>query len=215
METHPPIRVAKLGGSLLSLAGLGARLLSVLRGEQWGRSLIICGGGAAADIIRRWQPVHGLSDEQAHWLALRAVSMNELLLSHLLPDAVIVTSRDALRSAWRGGRRPILAVESFLRTEEPRAPEVLPHDWTATSDSIAAWVARQLGADRMLLCKSCDLPPGITPHHAAARTLVDRCFPKQADALAVDWVNLRESPPRVIPWWPSAEARQAAAGAPA
>ena len=47
---------------------------------------------------------------------------------------------------------PILAPSRWLRQADP-----LPHSWDVTSDSIAAWVAGEVGARRLILVK----PPGV------------------------------------------------------
>ena len=56
----------------------------------------------------------------------------------------------------------MLAPYRWLREADP-----LPHSWDVTSDSIAAWVASQVGARGLILIK----PPGHDP-----RTAVDRYF---------------------------------------
>jgi hypothetical protein len=56
----------------------------------------------------------------------------------------------------------VLAPSRWLRDTDP-----LPHAWDVTSDSIAAWVAGQLGARHLVLVK----PPG-----AAGAGVVDAYF---------------------------------------
>ena len=202
-ENH--LAVIKVGGSLLPLPELPRRLSAVVRQLSGRRPLIVCGGGASADIVRGWQRVHGISDEQAHWLAFRAVSLNERLLADLLPCASVAATRDEVQAAWSDGRLPILAAEPFVREEEPQAPDPLPHDWTVTSDSLAAWVARRLNGDRLVLLKSCDLPANVSLEEASARSLVDAYFPTCAALLTVDWVNLRTEVPQLCPWRPCRE----------
>jgi aspartokinase-like uncharacterized kinase len=205
MSNNQQIAVIKVGGSLLSLPQLPQRLTAIVRQIANRRPLIVCGGGASADIVRRWQSVHGISDEQAHWLALRAVSLNERLLVDLLPRATIAATCDELQAVSSEGRIPILAAERFVCEEEPRDPDPLPHDWSVTSDSIAAWVVRRLNGDRLVLLKSCDLPASISLEEAAARNFVDAYFPTCAAPLAVDWVNLRTDMPQLRPWRPCRE----------
>jgi hypothetical protein len=41
-----------------------------------------------------------------------------------------------------------------------RAADVLPHSWNATSDSVAAFVAGALDAERLVLIKPADESPG-------------------------------------------------------
>ncbi len=203
MTTNVPIVVLKVGGSLLSLPDLAARLDSVvqeLRKRGHSRLLIVCGGGEAADIVRRWHTLYGLPDERAHWLAFRAVSFNEQLLAHLLPDAVMTQTREQMQTAWSSERLPILAAEPFVRAEEPHTDEPLPHNWSVTSDSIAAWVARQIGSDRVVLLKSCGLPEGLSLQDAAVQRLVDSYFPTVASTLNLSWGDLRADVPKLIEW---------------
>ncbi|MBX3437145.1 MAG: hypothetical protein KF861_06625 [Planctomycetaceae bacterium] len=192
--------VIKVGGSLLSRPDLAVRLHGLFTKLQPARLLIVSGGGEAADIVRSWQGPHQLTDEQAHWLALRAVSLNEQLLSQILADAVVVASRDGMQDAWHVSRIPILASEKFLRQAESSSAISLPHDWSATSDSIAAWVAQQLGVQHLVLCKSCDLSGPMTLSAAAAQGLVDQQFPTCAAGLSILWTNLQADPSRIVAW---------------
>jgi aspartokinase-like uncharacterized kinase len=53
----------------------------------------------------------------------------------------------------------VLAPSAWLRARDP-----LPHSWDVTSDSIAAWVAGQVGSRRLVLVK----PPGSAGADAVA-----------------------------------------------
>jgi hypothetical protein len=60
-----------------------------------------------------------------------------------------------------------------------------------TSDSIAARMAVVLGADRLILLKSIDMPSGTSWTEAAERGWVDRHFPRviEGATLMVETVN--------------------------
>ena len=93
----------------------------------------------------------------------------------------------------------ILDCDAFLREDESR-PGALPHSWDVTSDSIAARVAVMLGAERLVLLKSVDVPSGTSWEEALARGWVDAHFPRVVASapFAVEVVNFRrvlESPP--------------------
>jgi aspartokinase-like uncharacterized kinase len=183
------ITVAKVGGSLLELPDLAGRLRCVLSQRPGSRPLLLVGGGAAADLVRRWDAVHGLDHETSHWLAIRAMAVNERLVESLLDDSIVVSSRAEAEVAWRGGRVPILCCFEFLRTEESAIPHdsKLPHSWDATSDSIAACVAQRWTAHELVLLKSCDPPV------ESAGDAVDRLFATIAAGLPrIGWVNLRD-----------------------
>ena len=84
------------------------------------------------------------------------------LIASRLPGATLVSDAAAIADAVRSGRVPVLAPSSWLRRADP-----LPHSWSVTSDSIAAWVARAVGARDLLVIK---------PPHAAGADLVDPYF---------------------------------------
>ena len=200
-DTDRPFVVIKVGGSLLGWPPLIDRIEWLLSERHGADCLMMCGGGQAADLVRRWQQAYELPDEQAHQLALRAVAFNEALLGSVLPRGVVVPNFDEAAVAWEEERRPILACDSFLRDHEPESTDSpLPHNWDVTSDSIAAWCTRQLGADELILAKSADLPPDLSVTEAAGRGLVDAYFPNTVPETKVSWSNLRADVPTIVDW---------------
>jgi len=215
--------VFKIGGSLLDLPDLPLRLDSLLAQHPQARCLFIVGGGEAADLVRMWSTRFHLEDEPAHWLALQAMSLGERLLEELLPQAVVVNNRQEALAAWTRGQRPILAAGKFLRCEEaalraggdPEAgspppgadasgsPGILPHDWSVTSDSIAAWVTLRWKADELVLVKSCAAPADGRLADDDPCRFVDGHFSTLAGLLPrLSWVNLREEQAVIQPWNP-------------
>lgn len=177
--------VAKVGGSLYDLPDLAARLRRFLEARGDPDWLLVPGGGVAADAVRTLDRTHRLGDERAHWLALRACSLNAHLLHLLLP-------RTRLTGEPRGHRGPgVLDPFAFVAADEGR-PGCLPHRWDATSDSVAARAAIVAGAGLVLL-KSITIPPSMTWEDAALGGHVDAVFPRlvREAGLAVEAVNLR------------------------
>ncbi|MFO0879393.1 MAG: hypothetical protein U0840_18760 [Gemmataceae bacterium] len=176
--------VIKLGGSLLNLPNLHERLLNFLHALYTSTWLIVPGGGASADVIRDLDRTHHLS-EAAHWLALRACTLNAHLLHHWLPHAPLVSEPVGFRG------QGILDPFTFCQRDEGQ-PDALPHTWEATSDSVAARVAGLAQAD-LLLLKSIALPPPIDWDEAARAGHVDPLFPHlvRRDRLRVRVINLR------------------------
>lgn len=195
-----PIVAIKLGGSLLTLPNLIERLEWLLARREGARAFIICGGGSAADTVRLWQKLHGISDLDAHCLALDAMAFNEQLLRSALPHSDFARSVADLSRSWTVGMRPILRVRGFLTNVAESTGELLPTTWDVSSDSIAGWCGAHIGADELILAKSTDLPEATT--FAAARTngLVDQAFATLDCPDAVTWVNLRAEHPRLIEW---------------
>ncbi|MBP3959479.1 hypothetical protein J8F10_29900 [Gemmata sp. G18] len=77
--------------------------------------------------------------------------------------------------------------------EDEGCPGALPHSWSVTTDSIAARAALVLRAERLVLLKSVDVPPGTPWEFASANGWVDTHFPQIAKALAcpIEVVNFR------------------------
>jgi len=192
--------VLKLGGSLLSVPDLAARIEAVCRQRSSERITIVVGGGAAADVVREWDRAHSLGDEAAHQLALRAMRLSAEFVALRLPAAKIVANTESLAAAWAAGQLPLLAADAWLTRAEQTGRSTVPHTWDATSDSIAAWLAAELSANELVLLKSVDSPVGDLKQ-AVRDGLVDPCFPAAAARVPhVSWVNLRSESCQVTAW---------------
>jgi aspartokinase-like uncharacterized kinase len=206
-NTHGPLVVYKVGGSLLSLPDLAARIRRVLSQNPATRPVLIGGGGPAADLVRVWDRVHQLGEEGAHHMALAAMTLTAALLNRLLPASVVVPDAEAAAAAWAGARLPILNADAWLSTSGLSIADVLERTWDTTSDSIAAAVAIEWRARALVLLKSVERPSGDA-RDAAEHGAVDACFPRLAGRLPnVDWVNLRAPEPAIQPWLQSGRSR--------
>lgn len=178
-----PLRVVKLGGSLLGYDELVSALQRWLAAQPPGRSVLIVGGGRLADVIRDADARFGLGEENAHWLCVRLLGVTAQWIATLLPEAEHVTEMERLREHLQAPGCSVLEVESFLREIEPHwSHEPLPHDWAVTSDSIAARVAEFLAAEELVLLKS-TLPIGRTRRQAVEESYVDEHFARAARRL--------------------------------
>jgi aspartokinase-like uncharacterized kinase len=156
--------VVKVGGGLLSQAGAFDRAIEALAACTRGRRVVIVpGGGPFADAVRRMFRRAKIGDDAAHWMAILGMDQYAHALAARLPDAALVERGPDIAAALAGGRLPVLAPYRWLRAADP-----LPHSWSVTSDSIAAWVAGALGARRLVLIKPA--------HNGAADGLVDAYF---------------------------------------
>ena len=153
-------------------------------------------------MVRALDRIHGLGEETAHRLALHAMDLTAIILAELLPGTVPVQSLDRLRTVWSAGSIPVLAPRLILDEIERSGRDGLPASWDVTSDTIAAWMALHIGADRLILLKSAPLPSGTTRLEAARLGLVDPMLPIVAGPLPrVEYLNLREQAcqPRLLP----------------
>ena len=178
--------VVKVGGSLYDWPDLGPHLRRWLDAHVPRETILVPGGGRFADVVRDFDRVHRLGEETAHWLALRALTINADLLAALLLGACVIDGPDLAELVWEQGRRPVLDALAFCESDEAGAGR-LPHTWAVTSDSIAARVAVTAGAQELVLLKSAPPPPGDVAAWAAVG-YVDAWLPR---VLAGSGVRLR------------------------
>jgi aspartokinase-like uncharacterized kinase len=185
-----PLRVIKLGGSLLDWPELPHRFRRWLAAQPPAASIVIVGGGPLVDGLRTVDRAHRLPLEASHWLAIRAMSLTAELAAGLLPEAMLIHALDQIQRTADAPPQ-ILDVEPLLRAEQGSATE-LPSSWDVTSDSITAHVARLLGATEVVLLKS-TLPETTSTGGANLSGYVDAYFPIAARGFVVRAVNLRDS----------------------
>ena len=189
-----PAVVFKVGGSLLDLPDLPERLRQVFALRQPSRPLLVVGGGQAADIVREWDRNFALGSEAAHDLAIESMGLNVELLLHLMPELQLVRSLPQFRMASTAKRPAIVCAKCFMKWLDQR-PERLPHDWTVTSDSIAAAVTRHWDAVELILLKSDRVPDGSSVSSLANTGFLDSHFSRIAEqAGRVSVINLRIQP---------------------
>lgn len=168
-----PACVLKLGGSLLDLPELAQRLLHVIDSLKPVRTIVVVGGGENADLVRKWDKQFHFDDAVAHDLAVHAMSLNARMVSKLHP-------RFRFSSEIRSNKSPcssqtfddksteashcstvtiVDSAEALTQLESScHASLHVRRSWDVTSDSIAAWMAHRLNADRLILLKSCEPP---------------------------------------------------------
>jgi aspartokinase-like uncharacterized kinase len=141
--------VVKVGGGLSATPGaletVGRGLATIARRH---RLLVVPGGGPFADTVRAFDRREGLSADAAHWMAILAMDQYAYVLVERIPGAVLVEEPGAIGAALPAYGVAVLAPSRWLR-----AADVLPHDWSVTSDSVAAFVAGAVDAARLVLIK--------------------------------------------------------------
>jgi dihydroneopterin aldolase len=165
--------VVKLGGSLASDPVQLQHWLTVLATDGAGKVVIVPGGGPYADLVRESQAKLGFSDSTAHRMAILAMEQFGLTLAALAPGLTPAGSTDAIREILRRGGVPVW-LPGAMTIGNPEIPE----SWDVTSDSLAAWLARHLGAEKLVLVKSCAAPEGeVSPEELQRLEIVDAAFP--------------------------------------
>jgi 5-(aminomethyl)-3-furanmethanol phosphate kinase len=202
------LTVVKVGGGLHRAAGDDAlRALCTVLGELARRHalLVVPGGAGFADAVRDADRRFGLAPTTSHHMAILGMEQFGWLLSDLIPRAAQCADL-ARASKVAAGRAAVLLPAALPR-------DALPASWQVTSDSIAAWVAGQVGAGRLVLVKDADglyaeWPPA--PSHPPLARLsiaqlgalraegVDEYLPTVLDGAAFEtWVIGGRDPQRV------------------
>jgi 5-(aminomethyl)-3-furanmethanol phosphate kinase len=165
------LAVVKLGGSHATGPHLKDWLAAIV--AEAGSIVIVPGGGPFADAVRAAQVSIGFDDRAAHAMALMAMAQFGCALESLNPALRLTASRSAISRALKDGLVPIWSPETMARSA------ALPETWDLTSDSLAAWLAGALGADRLVLVKHGRFETApVNAHDVVARGVVDPLFPR-------------------------------------
>jgi aspartokinase-like uncharacterized kinase len=193
-----PLRIVKVGGSLLELPDLAERLRRWLGKQPLATNVLLAGGGALADEVRRWDEQFQLGQAKSHWLCIDLLDATAGLLSALLPEARPCRDYQAMCDAHRTF---IFAPARFLRDQEAHLAGVpLPQSWDVTADSIAARLAEVLDAGELALLKS-SLPKSSRGRGELDPDYVDRHFAQAAQSLSkVRLVNLCDTAFAEVAW---------------
>ena len=150
-----PIRVVKVGGSLLDLVDLADRLKRWMAVQTAAHHVLVVGGGALVDQVRKWNTNIAIDNVAAHWMCIDLMTVTAHLLHSWLPEAALVEDDRLLLQRVGFRDCTIFGPSQWMRNSEPGLPGTkLPAGWEVTSDSIAARLAIGLNADELVLMKS-------------------------------------------------------------
>ena len=127
--------------------------------------VLIVGGGKPVNALRKLAGRVARDESTAHWIAIEFMSANTRLVANRL-NCPIVETYDS------PGPFQLLDPALLLQSGKVRLEE----SWKVTSDSIAAAVAVEYGADELILLKS-KPPPSDDVEELARIGYVDECFP--------------------------------------
>lgn len=176
VEGVPAPIIVKLGGSLLGSPQLRAWLAAVAEPAPVAR-IVVPGGGRFADGVRLAQKQIVFSDLAAHRMAILAMQQVGLLFADLEPRLRAVEDRDAIDQLLRARDGGI-----WLPWRLAGSTPELPARWEVTSDSIALWLARRLGAAAVMIIKRGQVPQD--PAEAQRAGTVDAAFAGFLEGLA-------------------------------
>ncbi len=183
-------RVVKVGGSLISRPGFPSQLRALL--DRLGgpaQNNLIFGGGEVVEALRRLDAIHQLDPVAMHWRCVRALDLVYDVACEWFGDFERVDRVDVLSDhvgSTRSGNF-LIKVECFYNEmfNGDDQPASLPWNWSTTSDSIAAWLARRLEIEHLAILKSCEIPLQWTPASLSKAGIVDDAFSLAAEGLTV------------------------------
>lgn len=166
--------VVKIGGSLSrnpdGLRALCQRLSVIAEVHPL---VVVPGGAEFADCVRELDRRFSLSAPVAHHMAILGMDQYGLLLSELMPNCVITDSLIETRVAANGD------LVLFLPSKFMFMDDGLPNSWDVTSDSIAAYIAGKIWAERLLLVKDVDGVYTKDPKANPDAKLLEQLTPEQ------------------------------------
>lgn len=168
--------VVKVGGSLSGDPSALRALCRHLGG--WAsryRLMIVPGGGDFADAVRRHDRLYGLPNIISHKMAILAMDQYGLLLSSLTPYAFTTYSLKRACNA-PGNSLPILLPSRFMFKRNP-----LENSWRVTSDSIAAYFASEIQAEKLIIVKDVDGIFTSDPKKHADAKLIEEVYASELE----------------------------------
>jgi 5-(aminomethyl)-3-furanmethanol phosphate kinase len=175
---RPAPTVVKLGGSHAFSGHLADWVAAIA--DCAGDVVVVPGGGPFADAVRDSQPKIGFDDDAAHHMALLAMEQYGCALASLNGALVPADSLVAIQHALGAAKVPV-----WMPSRMALAADI-PASWDVTSDSLAAWLARRLGARQLLLVKHVSLGAAtVALPELIARGIVDQAFAKFLQAAKV------------------------------
>jgi len=183
--------VIKIGGSLAKDAAMLRRCCNRISeiGKKYSAT-VVPGGGMFADAVRQIDQQYRLSPEISHRMAILGMDQFGLFLSQIIPHSCATYLIDDVMQLSK-----IAVVPIFLPSRLMFRENALEPSWNVTSDSITAYIASRLKANKVILVTDVDgifsSDPKRHPHaklipalsaaellHLTRRTSVDQFLPK-------------------------------------
>jgi aspartokinase-like uncharacterized kinase len=156
------MRVIKLGGSLLETGKMVGCLKYILQKNE--QTVVVCGGGEFANQIRIAQKKYPFDDIAAHEMAILAMQQMAIMCQNLQPEFKIASPVSEIKHHHFAIWSPDI--------KQLNADNIKP-SWDITSDSLAAWLAVKLNAEKLVIVKSCEMDSKATIEELAQQKIVD------------------------------------------
>jgi aspartokinase-like uncharacterized kinase len=163
--------VIKLGGSLSQSTALTSCLNAVEKKYQGKPVVIVPGGGGFADQVRIAQKRWHFDDRTAHHMAILAMQQMALLFKGLKPDFSIASSVAGIVQQLK-----VKGIIIWSPDSDELDKAGIESSWDITSDSLAAWLANTLSADKLVVVKSAPIQANLSLDQLAVQGIIDSAF---------------------------------------
>ncbi len=171
--------VIKVGGSLAEYPSALRTLCQALSSmAQNHRIVIVPGGGKFADTVREAYSTFSLDDTLAHRMAILAMDQYGLLLHGITPNSATTYSIEGAKKMAKTVL-PIFLPSKFMFSRNP-----LESSWDVTSDSIAAYIAGIIHAEKLILAKDVDGIFNLDPKRHRDAALIERVSVEELQTLS-------------------------------
>ena len=173
-----PIRIVKVGGSLICRDDLPRRLSRWLEDQSPACNIVLFGGGPLVNAMRQVDLCHAFDSQWMHWSCVDLLEKTYEMGTQWFPAWQVIGSQADFRQ-WRPSRTSNFATywlinpTSFYHRVQPAE---LPADWRTTSDAIAALLGHLVEAKEVVLIKSCEIPPEATSEELVRQEIIDEAF---------------------------------------
>jgi 5-(aminomethyl)-3-furanmethanol phosphate kinase len=164
------IAVLKIGGSLaLHPQKLKTLCTKLSEASKNNAIVVVPGGGEFADTVRKLDKRFHLSAETSHRMAILGMDQYGLLLSNLTPISRAIDEFERVQEVLDSSELPIFLPSKFFSAEDP-----LDNSWDVTSDSIAAFIASHIKANKVVLVTDVDGVYASDPKTHPNAKLIDK-----------------------------------------
>ena len=133
--------------------------------------VLVPGGGVFADQVRTMQQQWNFDDEIAHRMALIAMHQMALLFKSIQQSFVLASNISNIQQALLKQ-----SVVIWMPDLEELNAFGVEASWNISSDSLAAWLAKQLTASELILVKSAEIPLKLDIQQMQKLNLLDQAF---------------------------------------
>ncbi len=144
--------VIKVGGSLAEAPEILRTACKTLGhlGVKY-QILVVPGGGEFADVVRDIDRRYSLNAFTSHKMAVLGMDQYGFLLSELIPNSRKTNTLEEAQEIVQSNRTAILLPFHLMAEDHS-----LEASWNVTSDSIAAHIANQIHAEKLILITNVD-----------------------------------------------------------